>query len=229
MGNEAAAYTAPQTGDAAAETENIVPAITGLVSALNSVESRPAPDETEQDDTDTVPQEDLLAALDRMAAGQSPVGAGEDNVLTPAEPEHAANAVLQSAAPEAAETATDGERFMAWLRESTEDGTLTVNERESPLHVLASFVFMVSPDVFFKFIASQPENNVDKNRLQKSFEALGLHHSRNGKGLYHYHKYDTPDKSGRFTSLSGYMVRPDIIFKKGSCPADSIWLSPRRE
>ncbi|WP_240678529.1 TraI domain-containing protein [Pantoea ananatis] len=232
IGNEAAAYTAPQTGDAAAETENIVPAITGLVSALNSVETRPDPYEAEQDDPDSAPQEGLLAALDRLAAGQSPVSVGEDNVLTPAEPEHianAANAVLQSSAPEAAETATDGERLMAWLRESTEDGTLTVNERESPLHVMAGFVFLVSPDVFFKFIASQPGNNVDKNRLQKSFEALGLHHSRNGKGLYHYHKYDTPDKSGRFTSLSGYMVRPDIIFKKGSCPADSIWLSPRRE
>ncbi|AVG75482.1 helicase [Pantoea ananatis] len=232
IGNEAAAYTAPQTGDAAAETDIIVPAITGLVSALNSADADSDPDETGQNDTGSESQEDLLAALDRMAAGQSPVSAGEDNVLPPAEPEHtanAANAVLQSAAPEAAETATDGERFVAWLRESTEDGTLTVNERESPLHVLASFVFLVSPDVFFKFIASQPENNVDKNRLQKSFEALGLHHSRNGKGLYHYHKYDTPDKSGRFTSLSGYMVRPDIIFKKGSCPADSIWLSPRRE
>ena len=229
IGNEAAAYTAPQTGDAAAETENIVPAITGLESALNSVEPRPDPDAAEQNDSDSAPQEDLLAALDRMAAGQPPVSAGEDNVLPPAEPEHTANAVLQSAAPEAAETVTDGERFMAWLRESTENGTLTVNERESPLHVLASFVFMVSPDVFFKFIASQPGNNVDKNRLQKSFEALGLHHSRKGKGLYHYHKYDSPDKNGRFTSMSGYMVRPDIIFKKGNCPADSIWLSPRRE
>ncbi|PWV89105.1 integrating conjugative element relaxase (TIGR03760 family) [Pantoea ananatis] len=229
IGNEAAAYTAPQTGDAAAQTENIVPAITGLVSALNGVNIDPEPDETEQSGTESTPQEDLLAALDRIAAGQSPASAGEDDVLTPTEPGHTANSILQGAAPEAAETATDGERFMAWLRESTEDGTLTVNERESPLHVLASFVFMVSPDVFFKFIASQPENNVDKNRLQKSFEALGLHHSRNGKGLYHYHKYDSPDKSGRFTSLSGYMVRPDIIFKKGSCPADSIWLSPRRE
>lgn len=229
IGNEAAAYTALQTGDAAAVAENTAHAITGLVSALNSVETRPDPDEAEQNGADIAPQEDLLAALDRIAAGQSSAGAGEDDVLTPTESGHTANSILQGAAPEAAETATDGERFMAWLRESTEDGTLTVNERESPLHVLASFVFLVSPDVFFKFIASQPGNNVDKNRLQKSFEALGLHHSRNGKGLYHYHKYDTPDKSGRFTSLSGYMVRPDIIFKKGSCPVDSIWLSPRRE
>lgn len=229
IGNEAAAYTAPQTGDAAAEAESIAPAITGLVSALSSVDTSPDPDETGQSDTDSAPQEDLLAALDRMAAGQSPVRAGEDNVQLPAEPEQTASAITESTVPGAAETATDGERFMAWLRESTEAGTLTVNERESPLHVLAGFVFLVSPDIFFKFIASKPENNADKNRLQKSFEALGLHHSRNGKGLYHYHKYDSPDKSGRFTSLSGYMVRPDIIFKRGSCPADSIWLSPRRE
>ncbi|MGC0878633.1 DNA-binding domain-containing protein [Pantoea agglomerans] len=164
-----------------------------------------------------------------MAAGQSPVSAGEENTPLLTEPEQIPNAVLLSTTPEATEVATDGERFMAWLRESTEGGTLTVNERDSSLHVLAGFVFLVSPDVFFKCISSQPENNFDKNRLQKSFEALGIHHSRNGKGLYHYHKYDSPDKSGRFTSLSRYMVRTDIIFKKGSCPADSIWLSPRRE
>lgn len=229
IGSEAAAYTAPQTGDAAAGAESIVPAITGLVSALSSVDTSPDPDETEQSGTDSAPQADLLAVLDRMAAGQSPVSAGEENAPLLTEPEQIPNAVLLSTTPEATEVATYGERFMAWLRESTEGGTLTVNERDSSLHVLAGFVFLVSPDVFFKCISSQPENNVDKNRLQKSFEALGIHHSRNGKGLYHYHKYDSPDKSGRFTSLSGYMVRTEMIFKKGSCPADSIWLSPRRE
>lgn len=137
--------------------------------------------------------------------------------------------MLQSAVQESAPAATEGEQFMTWLREGAENGAVTVNEHDSPVHVMAGFVFLVSPDIFFKFISSQPEKNHDKNRLQKSFEALGLHHSRNGKGLYHYHKYDTPDKGVRFTSLSGYMLRPDIIFKKGRCPADSIWLSPRRE
>lgn len=237
IGNETATYTAPQTGDVSGGAENAPQVITALlsglntvlVSALDSMDTCSVPDESDPDGADSDMQADLLAALDRMTAGQSPVCTAEDNLQLQPEPEQTASAIAESAATEAVATATDGERFMAWLRESVEGGTLTVNERDSPLHVLAGFVFLVSPDVFFKFIASKPENNADKNRLQKSFEALGLHHSRNGKGLYHYHKYDSPDKSSRFTSLSGYMVRPEIIFKRGNCPADSIWLSPRRE
>ncbi|MGC0788750.1 conjugal transfer nickase/helicase domain-containing protein [Pantoea agglomerans] len=229
IGSEAAKYTAPQSGDGSGGAENAPPVITALVSALDSIDTGSAPDESAPDGADSDTQADLLVALDRMTAGQSPVCTADDNMQPQPEPEQTASAMLQSATTEAVSAATDGERFMEWLRESVEGGTLTVNERDSPLHVLAGFVFLVSPDVFFKFIASKPENNADKNRLQKSFEALGLHHSRNGKGLYHYHKYDSPDKSGRFTSLSGYMVRPEIIFKRGSCPADSIWLSPRRE
>ncbi len=88
---------------------------------------------------------------------------------------------------------------------------------------------MISPDVFFRFISSQPDNKYEKNKLQKNFESLSLHHSRNGKGLYSYHKYDSPDKRGQFTKLSGYMIKSDIILKKGRCLSDSIWLSPKRE
>lgn len=58
------------------------------------------------------------------------------------------------------------------------------------------------------------EEAADKDRLQKSFESLSIHHSRNGKGLFHYHQYDSPDKSGRFMKVSGYMIKADIIFKK---------------
>ena len=220
-------YTAPQESEAAACEEGETPVITGLVSALGSADS--AEEVTDGDGPDSLPQEDLLAALDRMAVGLPLTEAAEVVPAAPAEPQPPGVPSLQSAVQEATPAATEGEQFMTWLREGAENGAVTVNVHDSPVHVMAGFVFLVSPDIFFKFIASQPDKNYDKNRLQKSFEALGLHHSRNGKGLYHYHKYDTPDKGGRFTSLSGYMLRPDIIFKKGRCPADSIWLSPRRE
>jgi integrating conjugative element relaxase (TIGR03760 family) len=121
-----------------------------------------------------------------------------------------------------------GALFLKWVRDSVEDGTLSVNEKDSLLHVLAQFVFMVSPACFYRHTSTAGGGGIDKDRLQKSFEALNVHHSRNGKGLFHYHQYDTPDKSGRFTKVSGYMINADIIFKKGSCPADSIWLSAKK-
>ena len=91
-----------------------------------------------------------------------------------------------------------GALFLEWVRDSVEDGTLSVNEKDSILHVLAQFVFMVSPACFYRHTSTAEGSVTDKDRLQKSFEALNVHHSRNGKGLFHYHQYDTPDKSGRF-------------------------------
>nr|WP_286184193.1 DNA-binding domain-containing protein [Erwinia sp. S63] len=118
--------------------------------------------------------------------------------------------------------------YLEWLRDSVEDGTLSVNEKDSILHVLAQFVFLVSPGCFYRYTSTAGEEAVEKDKLQKSFESLNIHHSRNGKGLFHYHQYDSPDKSGRFTKVSGYMINADIIFKKGNCPSDSLWLSARK-
>lgn len=96
------------------------------------------------------------------------------------------------------------------------------------LRPLEDMAARVSPACFYRYASASKDTGADKDRLQKSFESLNVHHSRSGKGLFHYHHYDTPDKSGRFTRVSGYMINADIIFKKGSCPADSIWLSARR-
>lgn len=68
--------------------------------------------------------------------------------------------------------------------------------------------------MFFKYLSLNTNASLDKAELQKSFEMLDIHYSRNGKGLWHYHKYDTPDKSGRYTKMSGYMLSADIIYRK---------------
>lgn len=154
----------------------------------------------------------LLSMLDLMAEGK------------PLTPSDAVAGVMKNGGVETG----IGELFLAWLQDSIEDGTLSINEKDSVLHVLAQFVFLVSPACFYRYIATAGDGVADKDRLQKSFESLGVHHSRNGKGLFHYHQYDTPDKSGRFTKVSGYMINADIIFKKGCCPADSIWLSAKK-
>jgi integrating conjugative element relaxase (TIGR03760 family) len=174
-----------------------------------------------------VSTENLLSLLDLMAEGKS-------SVVTENVPADSADNPPVTVLPpdtllsheEGIEQA--GALFLKWVRDSVEDGTLSVNEKDSLLHVLAQFVFMVSPACFYRHTSTAGGGGIDKDRLQKSFEALNVHHSRNGKGLFHYHQYDTPDKSGRFTKVSGYMINADIIFKKGSCPADSIWLSAKK-
>lgn len=174
--------------------------------------------------------ENLLSMLDLMAEGKTTALTAN----TPADyaDNHLDLPIDADLAPSSEEKTGSGEQagtlFVEWVRDCVEDGTLSVNEKDSILHVLAQFVFLVSPACFYRYTSTVEACGVDKDRLQKSFELLNVHHSRNGKGLFHYHQYDTPEKSGRFTKVSGYMINADIFFKKGSCPADSIWLSAKK-
>lgn len=165
-----------------------------------------------------------------MAEGKT--SATTENVPADSADNHPATPIPSDTLSSPEERTDQGEQagalFVEWVRDSVEDGTLSVNEKDSLLHVLAQFIFLVSPACFYRYSSIAGGGGADKDRLQKSFEALNVHHSRNGKGLFHYHQYDTPDISGRFTKVSGYMINADIIFKKGSCPADSIWLSAKK-
>ncbi|WP_341802410.1 conjugal transfer nickase/helicase domain-containing protein [Pantoea ananatis] len=227
--SEAAAYTSTQA--AAEETapgteETELPVLSSaLQSALSGRDATEygSESENEKEDSEIKQGVDLLSVLDLMAKGEAPVlSAGQTTESTKQEQ-------TEDGKPVGDSEPSEGNVFLDWLRESVEAGKVTVNESESLLHMLSGFIFMISPDVFFRFISSQPENKYEKNKLQKNFESLGLHHSRNGKGLYSYHKYDSPDKRGQFTKLSGYMIKSDIILKKGSCLSDSKWLFPKKE
>ncbi|WP_246880273.1 conjugal transfer nickase/helicase domain-containing protein, partial [Pantoea ananatis] len=101
-----------------------------------------------------------------MAKGEAPVlSAGQTAELTKKEQ-------TEDVKPAADSEPSEGSVFVDWLRESVEAGKVTVNESDSLLHMLSGFIFMISPDVFFRFISSQPENKYEKNKLQKNFESL---------------------------------------------------------
>lgn len=121
-----------------------------------------------------------------------------------------------------------GDAFWCWLTDSIRNRTLTVNEQDSLVHTLASFTFIQSPGCFYRFISVCGQDKKHKDVIQKGFEALSRHYSHQGKGLYFYHKYDTPDKTGRYTKLSGYMIASDLIFTDGNIPPDTCWLLPKR-
>ena len=227
--SEAAAYTSTQaageeTAPGTEETE--LPVLSSaLQSAIGGREATEygSDSENEKEDSEIKQRVDLLSVLDLMAKGEAPV---LSDVQTA---ESTKQEQTEDGKPAGDSEPSEGTVFLDWLRESVEAGKITVNESDSLLHVLSGFIFMISPDVFFRFISSQPENKYEKNKLQKNFESLGLHHSRNGKGLYSYHKYDSPDKRGHFTKLSGYMIKSDIILNKGNCLSDSKWLFPKKE
>lgn len=163
------------------------------------------------DSDETVSTAELLSVLDQISASPASDTAMPNDTVTE---------VTQG-------NSSPGKAFLNWLKASILDSSVSVNENDSFVHILAQFVFIVSPECFYKYLSLNTNEALDKSELQKSFEALDVHYSRNGKGLWHYHKYDTPDKSGRYTKMSGYMLSADIIYRKGSCPPDSVWLARR--
>ncbi|HBC9085950.1 TPA: TraI domain-containing protein [Citrobacter koseri] len=197
--------------------------VTEQIALLSAFDNRDiqSPDGTseESDTNESVSTAELLSVLDQMSGSQASGTAVP--VETGSATEDDTTATVESSNP--------GKAFLAWLKSSIPDGSVSVNESDSFAHILAQFVFIVSPECFYKYLSLNTNESVDKSELQKSFEALDVHYSRNGKGLWHYHKYDTPDKNGRYDKLSGYMINADLFFKRGNCPVDSIWLSPRNQ
>jgi len=123
---------------------------------------------------------------------------------------------------------TAGESFWNWLVPAIVRGELTVNTAESLIHVMTQYVFVKSPECFFRYITEKNKGAGEKDEIQKSFESLNLHFSRNGKGIYIYRKYESESRDGRYSKISGYMLPITLIFTQGAMPPDSPWLSPNK-
>jgi integrating conjugative element relaxase (TIGR03760 family) len=123
---------------------------------------------------------------------------------------------------------SSGEHFWQWLVSAVTDGSVTVNAQDSLLHVMTQYVFLQTPECFYRYLAVQQNSEIKKDDLQKNFESLDRHYSRNGKGIYIYRKYENEKREGRYTKLSGYMIPFNFIFTNGLLPPDSPWLSPNK-
>jgi len=183
-------------------------------------------------ESDTAPETgctpgELLNILDQLTVNED--GRLPGSVSTP---ETAARGVLSDDAQciesEAVGALSPGERFWHWLIASVTNGTLAVNAQDSLLHVMLQYVFVQSPECFYRYLVAEPQVAGGKNDVQKNFEALNHHYSRNGKGIYIYRKYENQQREGRFTKISGYMIPLTLIYTNGILPHDSLWLSPNK-
>lgn len=120
------------------------------------------------------------------------------------------------------------ESFWHWLVSSVADGRLTVNAQDSLVHIIKQHVFVQTPDCFYRYLAAEPNSEIDKDDIQTNFETLNRHHSRNGKGIYIYRKYKNEKRDGRFIKIFGYMIPLTLIFTHVVPPNDSKWLSPNK-
>ncbi|WP_239642683.1 conjugal transfer nickase/helicase domain-containing protein, partial [Pantoea ananatis] len=152
--SEAVTYASSQAAGEETAPGTEIPELPLLSSALQSaLGGREATEydsdsENEKEDSEIKQGVDLLSVLDLMAKGEAPVSSAEQAAV-----------VMKQEQTEDGKPAVDSEPcggnvFLDWLRESVESGKVTVNESDSLLHVLSGFIFMISPDVFFRFISS---------------------------------------------------------------------------
>lgn len=118
------------------------------------------------------------------------------------------------AAPESADVSNLGEQFLSWLRESVNNKSLSVNERNSLLHAVSGFMFISLPGAVFKFIEVTGIDN-DRRAVQASFEKNGVLHMRNDKRFFRVRIYESEGLEGKYQKRSGYLVRLSLFYQTG--------------
>ncbi|WP_215845217.1 TraI domain-containing protein [Candidatus Pantoea bituminis] len=118
------------------------------------------------------------------------------------------------AAPEESEGNNLGEQFLSWLKVSVNNKTLSVNEKDSPLHAVSGFMFISLPGAAFKFIEA---TGIDKDRkaVQASFEKNGVLHMRNDKRFFRVRVYESEGMEGKYQKRSGYLIRLSLFYQAG--------------
>jgi integrating conjugative element relaxase (TIGR03760 family) len=191
------------------------PVVSALVSAIDQDDLSDHSSGTDESQTHPTATADLLSVLDQQLTATVPatdVSTTSSNEMYEAE---------EKSIPQE-------ELFWAWLINAVRDGSLTINNSDSLVHIMSQYVFLQTPDCFYRFFSICNDSSIDKDTLQKNFESLNRHYSRSGKGIYIYRKYESENKEGRYTKMSGYMIASELIFDKGICPPDSGWLSPNK-
>ncbi|ECO1012330.1 hypothetical protein AA464_19780 [Salmonella enterica subsp. enterica serovar Newport] len=118
-----------------------------------------------------------------------------------------------------------GKQFWQWLRESLLSGEISVNTPGSAVHIICGFVFISVPAIFYLFIKSTPGmEGKTREQLQAAFERLGMHRSVNNQRCWQCNLYETPDATGGFKKLSGYLIQLSLVYPREQYPGDSVFL-----
>lgn len=111
---------------------------------------------------------------------------------------------------------TEGTKFLEWLRTGTAAGTIKVNGINDKLHVIAGYIFLPVPGIFFDYLKSTGGDVDSREDLQRSFEALKIHKIRENKRkrFYFGRLYENADRTGRFKPVKGYLITGRLLFAK---------------
>ncbi|EAA0698986.1 DNA-binding domain-containing protein [Salmonella enterica subsp. enterica serovar Nottingham] len=153
-------------------------------------------------------------------------------VSAPGEPDQAllqATAMAMSNISQAASDDSEisegyGQQILSWLSEQIFSGTLTVNNKDSQIHIVGGLVFLPTPHIFFSFMKEKNYPPELKNDIQREFERQGGHFMQKGKGVFSCVKYESEKRQGRYEKISGYLIKSKLVYASHVIPADSAYL-----
>ncbi|WP_253271925.1 TraI domain-containing protein [Yersinia mollaretii] len=117
--------------------------------------------------------------------------------------------------------------FYEWMKNSILEQSMVVNEIDSSVFIIADYVFIKSPEIFYQFMSKNKsalgEQSCDWRKVQKQFEKLKLH-KRQTDGA---NMYCCEEKEGG-GSLNGYLIPVTKIYGAVSPPTDSLLMILRQ-
>ncbi|MDY4315752.1 TraI domain-containing protein [Pectobacterium actinidiae] len=116
-----------------------------------------------------------------------------------------------------------GAIFLEWLSTGLIEGEIRINEEGARAHIVAGFVFLCVPEIFYQF-QKETGNKGKRNALQSSFERLGVHRVADGKRFLQARIYSTPSGTGSYQNINGYLVKASSLYRGNRIPDESTLL-----
>ncbi|MBN3169915.1 conjugal transfer nickase/helicase domain-containing protein [Pectobacterium brasiliense] len=116
-----------------------------------------------------------------------------------------------------------GAVFLEWLSAGLIEGKIRINEEGARAHIVAGFVFLCVPEIFFLF-QKETGNKGKRSALQASFERLGVHRVADGKRFLQARIYSTPSGTGTYQNINGYLVKASSLYRGNRIPDESALL-----
>ncbi|SFJ91607.1 integrating conjugative element relaxase, PFL_4751 family [Candidatus Pantoea symbiotica] len=117
-----------------------------------------------------------------------------------------------------------GEAFWHWLSEGLENGTIACNEADSRVQLVAGFVFLLVPGIFYRYLKHTGQSADERENVQAGFERLNRHRRNNGKRFTFATLYNSADRNGPYKRVKGYLVKSTVLFQANHVPDDSQFL-----
>ncbi|MEQ9745658.1 TraI domain-containing protein [Pectobacterium actinidiae] len=196
----------PVTDEASESTQNDTQA---LLSLFSRMAESPVPGVEEALAIDTPRLDEINSQKEN---GNAPMTGPEISAISP--PENNENI---------REDNNKGSIFLEWLSAGLIEGKIRINEEGARAHIVAGFVFLCVPEIFYQF-QKEIGNKGKRNALQSSFERLGVHRVADGKRFLQARIYSTPSGTGSYQNINGYLVKASSLYRGSRIPEESTLL-----